>query len=333
MLPVASLTAHLSFTTPVDLPFWMGSTFRGGLGIHLRKACCPDLQEDCYHCAGREDCIFYHTHMRRTSRRGRAPPPKPVVIIPPFFGREMHFDKDCTLDLNILLLGKFLRYLPHVVLGLRLLGQSGIGSTRHYGNGRFRIDGITCNFSAREIFKDGSLDMKALQTCDIRQIPHAPVGSPVRVGFRTPFIAKTGEFPPAPDRLLWHIRQRIIYNVNEYGDGGELPDFSVSGSILSTTKHFHRLVRASSRTGMGSFYGFTGVVDYAIDNGDGEAEWLFAVGSIIGAGPKASFGCGHLQIGSPQTVKEESEVTEAASATATDAPVRKSPREVSLMRG
>jgi len=300
MLSLAVLKVQLMFTTPVDLPYWMGSTFRGGLGIHLRKACCPDLQEDCYRCDGRGDCLFYHTHMKRTSRRGRGPPPKPVVVVPPFFARGMHVEQDGSLDLDVILMGKFVRYLPHVVLGLRLLGQAGIGATRHYGSGRYRIDGIRCRFSGSEIFRTGNLDLEGLEVRDIQEMPPAAFEPVLRVGFRTPFIAKTGEFPPFIDRLLWHIRQRVIYYVNEYGDGGVVPDYSVKGRTLTSRVHFHRLIRASARAGKGMFYGYTGVVDYGIEEMDRNAAWLLSIGSLLGAGPKASFGCGYIQIGLPE---------------------------------
>lgn len=294
MLKLASLNVHLDFSTSVEFPYWMGSTFRGGFGIYLKRACCPDLSRNCHECNERKECIFYHTHMREEPMRGHASPPKPLVIIPPFFGKKLFVEKGGHLDLDILLYGGFIRYLPHAVLGLRLLGQKGIGSKRRYDMNRFVISGMTCNFTGKIVYDGNKINLENIGIIDFEDVEPLEVNNRLKVRFRTPFISKTGEFPPSLDRLLWHIRQRLIHYVNEYGDGSQVLDFNSDGKIVRSKKHFHRLKRRSVRGGKQEFHAYSGVVEYEIEQIDHTSKWLLEVGKIVGAGAKPSFGCGYL---------------------------------------
>jgi hypothetical protein len=84
-LEVAPLTTLLRFKTPTFLPYWMGSAFRGGVGIQLKEICCLSPQIECDECSTR--CIYYELYERKKQKKGYAPPPKPIVFIPPFFGK------------------------------------------------------------------------------------------------------------------------------------------------------------------------------------------------------------------------------------------------------
>jgi len=59
MLKVVPLMAHLRFTSPVLLPFWLGSAFRGGVGMQLREVYCPTPERTCDDCAPQETCVYY----------------------------------------------------------------------------------------------------------------------------------------------------------------------------------------------------------------------------------------------------------------------------------
>lgn len=296
MLSISSLSVRLDFTTPVDFPYWMGSTFRGGFGVHLRRACCPDVDRDCYECNEKGECIFYHSHMKKTSKRGESAPPKPLVLVPPFFGRTMFVEEEGYLDLETLLFGEFTRYLPHLVLGLRMLGQAGIGSKRRYDMNRFVVAHIDCGFSDERVYDGKTIDLESMLVKDIMDVEPIKPDESITIGFKTPFIYKTGDFPPSLERLVWHIRQRLIYYVNEYGDGSQVPSFTANGEVIDSNEHFHKLKRRSRRGGKQEFYGYTGVVDYRVEEVDETGWWLLGVGELLGGGPKASFGCGHIDI-------------------------------------
>jgi hypothetical protein len=276
----------------------MGNTFRGGFGIQLRRACCPDLKKDCYSCNARENCIFYYTHMKKDSRVGYGAPPKPIVFIPPFFGKSFTIQEKGFLDIGILLFGRFIRYLPHVALGLSLLGQNGIGSERRYDVNKFKLEEMRCSFS-KEVVYDGSvINIGAMRTVDLAD--HAREGlqfiDKLSIGFETPIMVKTGEFPPALDKLIGMVRQRLILYVNEYGDGAKIPDFECSATVKSSNIHFHNIKSRSQRAGKRDFHTYTGTAEYAIEKIDENAMQLFRIGLLIGAGPKPSFGLGFFQI-------------------------------------
>jgi len=292
MLPTSKLELKLRFTTPAKLPYWMGSAFRGMFGNEIRKVLCNDLQRSCEGCDTKESCLFYYMYMRKEADRGHAPPQKPIILVPPFFGKEMRFDEDGHLDVELLFFGDFKKYLPHVLLGLRLGGQQGIGSMRYYGQNRFKVDKAVCQFSKKEVYDGESIKLDNLKTIDVKDV--GPIWKEnLKIGFKTPFTGK--EFPPSMDYLLSLARYRLIHFGNEYGNGEKIPNFEVDAKIKDHDRHYHKLQRRSSRSDKTQFNSYTGVVEYEIEDIDETGEWLLGVALTIGCGPDSSFGCGFLQ--------------------------------------
>jgi len=293
MLPISKLQLKLRFTTPAKLPYWMGSAFRGMFGNEIRKVLCNDLKRPCSKCDTKENCLFYYMYMRDNADRGHAPPQKPIIIVPPFFGKEMKFEEDGYLDVELLFFGDFKKYLPHVLLGLRLGGQQGIGSMRYYGQNRFKVDRAVCEFSEKEVYNGRTVKLDNLKTIDAKDI--GPIWKEkLKIGFKTPFTGK--KFPPSMDYLLSLARYRLIHFVNEYGDGKRVPDFEVDAEIEGYDHHYHDLQRRSKRSDKTQFNSYTGVVEYEIEDIDEVGEWLLGVALTIGCGPDSSFGCGFVQM-------------------------------------
>lgn len=292
LLLISKVRLHLHFTSPAKFPYWMGSMFRGGFGQNLRRAICPDPDAECYSCEQHSKCLFYYTHMKDRAKRGYAPPSKPIILIPPFFGRAMEVEKDAHLTLDVLFFGDFRRYLPHLTLGLNFLGQVGLGSTRHYGLSRFEVEKGVCIFSGKTVYERGVIMPANLKSVNAQDAPSYP-GTHVKIGFKTPFTGS--HFPLTPNRLLWMIRRRLIGFVNEYGDGSQVADFKCDGKIVTHSVHIHDLQRRSARSEKKYFKGYTGVVDYEFTELDDTGRWLLNLGFIIGCGPDSSFGCGFLQ--------------------------------------
>ena len=116
-------------------------------------------------------------------------------------------------------------------------------------------------------------------------------GGRFRVGFRTPIQCRVG-FPPAPDQLLRMIRARLIRLVNEYGDGSEVPEPEVEGGVRPITRHYHRLVGYSRRSGRREFWRcWTGIADYEFEDS-----------MRSGAGSSGSEGCWGLARSPPSAV-------------------------------
>jgi len=230
-------------------------------------------------------------YVRLEAARGYAPPSRPVILIPPFYGKPLEFEGG-NLKVELLIFGRFLRFIPHILLGMQLLGQQGLGSLRHYGLNAFKIESASCAFSGKPVLQGNVIFPGNVAAIDAKEVqPYA--GNFVKVGFKTPFTGPV--FPKTPERLLWSIRRRLINIVNEYGDGSEVPGPKCSGETLSLTTHFHLLERRSTRSEKRLFKGTTGVAEYRFSEIDRAGSWLLNVGFITGCGPDSSFGCGFLQ--------------------------------------
>jgi len=294
MLSLASLTLTLRFGE-AELPPWLGSALRGGFGRHLRRIVCYRPMRDCNDCKTAESCLYYETYERSQARRGHAPPPRPIALIPPFFGKRLIFRREGRIEVGLLLFGRFVQNLPHVILALQQFGSHGIGEGRYFGKNRFEVERATCSLSGRTVFESGTIYPDRMSTVDATKIP--PIeGRSFRFLFRTPIELPLG-FPPPPDHLLKLIRHRLILLVNEYGTGEEIPEPSCRGSVRPLAKHRHRLTGRSQRSGKREFWNcWTGIADYDFEELDATGRWLLGVGRVIGAGAKMSFGMGFFGI-------------------------------------
>lgn len=304
MLQLSKIMLTLQFTTPAILPYWMGSAFRGGLGQNLRKAICPDSSRECYTCNMKDTCLFYYTHIKTVSQRGYAPPFRPIILIPPFFGKSMRIEEKAWLAIDVLFFGDFTKYLPHVILGMSFLGRKGLYSQRYEGLNRFVIKEIKCSLSEKTVYDGETIFLKNLTLKDVKDV-HPLRTDRIKIGFKTPYTGK--DFPPQPSDLLNGIRNRLIRFTNEYGSGENIPEIEVFGTIDTFTKHYHRLERRSTRSDKRVFDSYTGVVDYSFDELNQVSAWILGTGFIVGCGPDSSFGCGFLSNFSiPRTEKAQS---------------------------
>ncbi|MCS7132035.1 MAG: hypothetical protein NZ934_04850, partial [Hadesarchaea archaeon] len=250
---------------------------------------------ECEGCDRAQRCLFYAAYEKPFARRGHAPPPRPIILVPPFFGREMEFSGEAKLEMKLLMFGDYARYFPHVLLALQQFGSHGLGDARHLGQNRFEVLEARCEFSGGVTY-DGSTiypsRMKVVDVVDLPPVEHRRL----RVGFRTPIELPMG-FPPPPEHLLRLIRQRLVLLVNEYGSGERVPEFKCGGKVRPLARHYHRLVGYSRRSGRREFWRcWTGVAEYELEEVDDVARWLLGVGRVLGAGAKSSFGLGFLDV-------------------------------------
>jgi len=291
MLELSKLTLHLDFNAPTVLPRWMGSAFRGGFGEHLRQICCSNITRDCKRCKDVSECLFYFIFERESACRGYAPPTRPVIIVPPFFGKRLDFKDGCKLNVDVLLFGKFRDYLPQVLFALNRFGSDGLGSSHKPGMNRFAITEATCAVSRERIYDGETIHLTKLHKIDIVDLEQYEYNA-MTVAFRTPIILKSSRFPPTPEKLLDLIRSRLILYVNEYGDGTKISEFRCFGDVKAFSRHLHSLERHSRRGGATRYLGSTGIAEYCFDRISDSGRWLLNVGLLLGAGPKSAFGCG-----------------------------------------
>jgi hypothetical protein len=302
MLKYSRLSFQFSFPEGGVLPYWMGSTFRGGLGQHLSHSVC--LGQDCPYCKNAH-CLFTDVYIPRPEKRGHAQPPKPVIIIPPFFGRSVELEPSGKLSVEVVMLGDYAQSFLQLVLGMISLGEAGIGPDRHYGKNCFEVTSVKCVESGGYVFKDSRINSSKFATKDIKDLE--PLrdndGKEVVLRFRTPF---TGPFLPRTiGDVIRLIRNRLILLVNEYGSGETVPSVDEKtddASVKVELKEIHRhiLLRKSSRSEKDRFVGWTGFL--SIDDISAlslETRWLLACGSILGMGPDSSFGSGFMELLQP----------------------------------
>lgn len=295
MLELACLSLHLGFKGPARFPRWLGSAFRGGLGQHLKRISCYHPMRECEGCDLARGCLFYAAYENPFAKKGHAPPPRPIILVPPFFGKVMEFERDAELRLKLLMFGDYARYFPYVILALQQFGSHGLGNARHFGQNRFEVLEARCEFSGKTVYDGGTIYPSNMRALDARELPSVKQRQ-LRVGFRTPIQCKLG-FPPTATQLLRMIRARLLRFVNEYGDGSRVPEPKVKGEVRTLARHYQRLVGYSKRSGRREFWHcWTGIAEYKFERLGSTASWLLGVGKLLGAGPKSSFGLGFLDI-------------------------------------
>jgi hypothetical protein len=148
-------TFHCQFTGDARLPGYLGSTLRGALGWALKKTSCALRRQQCTDCLLREQCAYswiFETEQYQAgdSRRVNARP-HPFILQPAenVAGKKQ---AGAGLTFSLLLLDRANELLPQIVYAVRLMGESGIGSGRRYGLGRFKIGKI---IAGQHILYDG----------------------------------------------------------------------------------------------------------------------------------------------------------------------------------
>jgi CRISPR-associated endoribonuclease Cas6 len=282
-LKLTKLKAVLNFPR-YSLPYWLGNKFRGGFGSVLLKAVCSYLQPKCRECKSSEDCLYYALYEREKQKRGKSQPVKSIVFIPPFFGKSISGDGRISLEINIF--GDYIRYLPHIIYGLRFLGKVGLNRESKY-----ILENIADCFT-KEVVYDGEINAQAVKTIDLSRVKGEKRDF-VKVNFVTPMEIE--KMPLSLNYLIHMIRRRLILFVNEYGSG-EVPEYRCEDMLINSEWKKHRLVHTSKRLGRREFLAYTGSAEYKIVDADTNTFNLLSIGELIGAGAKSSFGMGFFKI-------------------------------------
>jgi len=267
----------------------MGSTFRGGLGQHLSKSVCLGL--NCPYCRD-APCLFRDVYVPRPAKRGHAQPPKPVIIVPPFFARRIHLPPGGRIAVDVIILGSYTRSFLQLLLGMIAFGQSGIGPDRHYGANQFEVASVKCLESGDYILHNSKIYPDSLATRDVKDLEPLS-GGEVVMSLKTPF---TGPYMPLTlQDLIGLIRHRLILFVNEYGSGEDVPLCNAEGRITVRKVRRHILQRRSIRSNKDFFQGWTGSISIDMSGLSDAARWLLACATVLGMGPDSAFGSGFVE--------------------------------------
>jgi CRISPR-associated endoribonuclease Cas6 len=268
----------------------------------LLRAVCSYLKPKCKNCSSKEDCLYYALYIRDRQKRGKSQPVRPIVFIPPFFGEKteeignrVEGKGELTIEINVF--GDYIRYLPHIIYGLRFLGKVGLNRESKY-----ELDRIVDCLSGRDVYDGESVKVNAIKPVDLgnwsemrpKHLMHKTHVLPktIEIHFHTPIEAKT---PINLPYLIHMVRRRLILYVNEYGNG-DVPEYTCDSEILDSIWRNHKLIHYSKRQGRRVFYGITGKARYIVTDADENALKILTIGEHIGAGAKSSFGMGFFKI-------------------------------------
>lgn len=213
-LPVAEYRFHFTAKTPVQLPHYSGSAWRGLFGHALKRTVCVTHEKDCKQCLLWRNCVYSYIFETpppadtEIMRRYNAAP-HPFVIIPPPRG-AVNFGTGAALQLQMLLIGRANQHLPYLIHAMQQAGHQGIGS----GRGQFSLQQLqqrTTPSGWQTIYEpDGQLQNLPPQQIAIPDLPEGQI----QLEFHTPFrtvhqgkLVKADEFRFS--HLLGPLMRRI----------------------------------------------------------------------------------------------------------------------------
>lgn len=145
MIPYQKIEFTIEAIDELNLPFYMGSTFRGGFGNVFRRIVCALKRHDCEDCILRSKCIY--AYVFETSPDIVFPEgsiimnmhkyekiPRPFVIEPPE-GNLKTCPPGERLNFTLTLVGRAVEYIPYFIYTFDELGSTGIGK----GRGRYKL--------------------------------------------------------------------------------------------------------------------------------------------------------------------------------------------------
>lgn len=148
-------TRHHLIMSPVTdliLPPYKGSTLRGGFGHALNRVACIRRGETCTSCILCNTCVYsyiFETALfnRLHDKTVDLKLPHPFIIEPPLDERQIYKTGD-KLGFDLILVGKAIDYIPHVILAFEELGKNGIGKNKekNRSDGKYKLDEVinTC---------------------------------------------------------------------------------------------------------------------------------------------------------------------------------------------
>ncbi len=141
-LRVGVFDFHWRAQESARLPRFKGSTLRGALGWAFKRVVCIRPDGLCERCMVRSSCRY--PYMFETSPpvevsvfRGQRAAPHPYVLEPPLEEKE-HYAAGESVTFGLLLLGRAVSSLPHLILAADRAGRMGIGQ----GRARFVLDAV-----------------------------------------------------------------------------------------------------------------------------------------------------------------------------------------------
>jgi hypothetical protein len=230
-------TLTCCFESDAQLPDYKGSTFRGVLGIALKKVVCALKRQDCSICLLKQECLYLQVFEPRLTMDGgknlRQPePPSPYVIQPPATTRTF-FRKGSVFDFNLLLFGTANGRLPYFIYAINEMGKIGVGKKINGRRGAYRLEAVTAG-DAQIYTRENKTLRNITPPEDLQVAPtEAHEGDrTVTITFQTPLRIKHNNHlsPELPYHVLVRAMLRRAASLLAQYDGAE-PDLDYKGMI------------------------------------------------------------------------------------------------------
>jgi len=218
----------LQATDNIRMPEYKGAVFRGGFGYTFKRIVCAQrIHNDCTGCMLQKNCAYsyiFETPLPDNSKILRLYKTvlHPFVLEPPQ-GDNRIIKTNEEFEINILLIGKAIDYLPYIILTFIELGKKGIGSLadQHPDKGKFPdrgkfilkdVQNIDMNHNTQSIYNYDKQTVEnnypVLEAANLNHIDADDTGNnrQLEVRFITPCRIKSGG--KINDAMEFHILVR-----------------------------------------------------------------------------------------------------------------------------
>jgi len=302
LLPVLPLALTLELREPLRLPPYAGSTFRGALGMALKRLACPLRDQACDTCLLRAHCVYLQLFDTPSSPGGDVP--RPFVLEPPPSPRRGYL-AGSKLRVGLTVVGRAIDHLPYFLAAIGQLGERwGLGR----GRAHFQL------IEAREatgsgntpLFRDGRFLREPRPLPDPWEAP-VPAIDEITLDLLTPLRLRvrgdlqTPDTPPDFALLMDRLAGRIRMLAASHGadpaaaDSLRLPAGSATVEQAGDPLHWREWGRYSRRQERSmQFGGVWGRLTYRGDLAT-FVPWL-QFGRWLHVGNGATFGLGRYRL-------------------------------------
>lgn len=292
--------------SPLLLPPFKGSTFRGAMGWALRRVVCLEADTPCRDCDHPEECLYprlFRTALLPESSGRDSSPPPPFVLLPPLSGRRQYQPGD-HLSCRLTLVGSAIESLPLFVRALAAMGRKGMG----WGKGRCRLEGVWAQDgdAPAALFRQGRWTGARIPTLRPPEAPPEAVQQyrRLQLDFTTPLrLTSGGRLTARPEFsfLIQRLLERVSSLLNHYHQGcprlpmEEILHLASQVKLVEAELQWFDWTRYSSLQNCRMQLG--GVVGSAWYEGPvGAFLPLLESAQFIHVGKQASFGLGRVDV-------------------------------------
>lgn len=128
-LEILQLRVHYSLETIEELPQYLGSAWRGAIGVNLKRLTCPFPEgRMCDGCMIREHCPYYCLYEKSGENHNAKDSVRPYILYPHSGGGGTNRPLSRSLDVS--LFGNAILYLPVLWQAILMTAETGLGAGR-----------------------------------------------------------------------------------------------------------------------------------------------------------------------------------------------------------